>query len=57
MFGPIKIDEYTYRQRMDHEVEEIKSESTTTFIRAQRLRWLGNVERMVENRTVRITTY
>jgi len=47
IFGPLRLDDGTYRIRYNDEIEHLMgSETITRFVKSQRLRWLGHVLRM-----------
>jgi hypothetical protein len=53
IFGP-KNENDIWRRKTNQELDEIiKHKNTTNFIRAQRLSWLGHIERMQGTRTVK----
>jgi hypothetical protein len=46
MYGPVKENEL-WRIRRNDELEDIiKGENIVRFIKSQRIRWLGHIERM-----------
>ena len=53
IFGPIK-ENYVWRIRTNHDLIDLQKEpDIVSEIRKERLRWLGHVERMPEERTVK----
>ena len=53
IYGPLE-ELGSWRRRTNKEVEELlEQEDIVRFIKAQRLRWLGHVERMSEVRTAK----
>ena len=51
IFGPV-LDQNRWRRRFNHELMELcKEPNISRFIKINRLRWLGHVQRMDENRT------
>jgi len=49
MYGPVKKNEL-WRIRRNDELEAIiKGEKIVSFIKCQRIRWLGHIERMQDN--------
>ncbi|CAG9567643.1 unnamed protein product [Danaus chrysippus] len=57
VFGPVKDADGDYRIRMNHELEALMNRETIVrFIKSQRLRWAGHVERMGKNRAPKIMT-
>lgn len=54
ILGPIKEGSSNYRIRFNHEILQVMDgEDIVRFVKAQRLRWLGHVERMSEDKTVK----
>jgi hypothetical protein len=54
IFGPIKVGEDTWRIRTNNELDTlINHANIVRYVKAQRISWLGHVERMPENRTVK----
>ncbi|XP_072398297.1 uncharacterized protein [Diabrotica undecimpunctata] len=46
IMGPIRMDNGEMRRRMNHGLRDIiKGEDIVRYIKAQRLRWLGHIER------------
>lgn len=53
VYGPVRNEDDTYRIRYNHELEQlIEGRNIIRFIKAQRIRWLGHIIRMPEERAV-----
>ncbi|KAI5708261.1 hypothetical protein M8J77_019306 [Diaphorina citri] len=51
IYGPIRVDENEWRIRYNNEINDIlNGEDIVRFIKSQRMRWFGHVQRMEENR-------
>lgn len=55
IFGPVKEDNNVYRVRYNEIMQLMENEDIVRFIKAQRLRWLGHIKRMDENKTPKRT--
>ena len=54
IYGPLQLDGGEYRIRFNCELEElIGGLNVVSFVKSQRIRWLGHVLRMPETRTLR----
>lgn len=55
IFGPIRVSEELWRRRSNTELNELIENATIVkFIKSQRLRWAGHVQRMGEHRIPKI---
>ncbi|XP_055384161.1 uncharacterized protein LOC129613877 [Condylostylus longicornis] len=53
IYGPIRNEDGSYRIRYNHELEElIGGKNVVRYVKAQRIRWLGHILRMPEERAV-----
>uniref|UniRef100_A0A8D8V6E2 Craniofacial development protein 2 n=1 Tax=Cacopsylla melanoneura TaxID=428564 RepID=A0A8D8V6E2_9HEMI len=51
IYGPIRVDEDNWRIRYNSEINDIlNGEDIIKFIKSQRLRWFGHLQRMEQNR-------
>jgi hypothetical protein len=46
IYGPVKENEFRRIRRNDELEDRIKGENIVRFIKSQRIRWLGHIERM-----------
>jgi hypothetical protein len=54
MYGPIRAEDGYWRIKTNQEINDIlKGQNIIGFIKKQRLNWLGHVERVAEDNTVR----
>jgi hypothetical protein len=52
--GPTRLDDGQWRIKTNQEISDIlRGQNIIVFIRKQRLKWLGHVERMTEDNNVK----
>jgi hypothetical protein len=57
IFGTIKVSEYRWRIRTNDELDIlINHANIVRYVKAQRISWLGHIERMPDDRTVKKIT-
>jgi hypothetical protein len=57
IFGPIKVSEYRWRIRTNDELDILSNHANIVrYVKAQRISWLGHIERMPDDRTVKKIT-
>ncbi|CAG9835223.1 unnamed protein product [Diabrotica balteata] len=55
IFGPTQCSDGSWRIKMNHELNELmQSADIVRFVKSQRLNWLGHLERMPDNRVVKV---
>jgi hypothetical protein len=54
ILGPIRLDDGRWRVKTNQEISDtLKGQNIIGFIKKQRLKWLGHVERMAEDNNVK----
>jgi hypothetical protein len=54
IFGPIQIGKYTWRLRNNAELDQvINGADIVSFIKAQRVKWLGHIQKMNTSRVAK----